>query len=63
MHNTIHRKPATKPTCRDAAIQILGSGQCCVTFTLSVGKLSVSMRLVRYTFGAVGDFGLALADR
>ncbi len=25
MHNTIHRKPATKPTCRDAAIQILGA--------------------------------------
>ncbi len=25
MHNTIHRKPATTPTCRDAAIQILGT--------------------------------------
>ena len=25
MHNTIHRKPATTPTSRDAAIQILGT--------------------------------------
>ena len=52
MHNTIHRKPATKPTCRDAAIQILGTSVNVVvneTFTQALEARILYAKAIIYT--------------
>ncbi len=55
MHNTIHRKPATTPTCRDAAIQILGTSVNVVvneTFTKALeARILYAKGIVRAVIG------------
>ncbi len=55
MHNTIHRKPATTPTSRDAAIQILGASVNVVvneTFTQALeARIRYAKGIVRAVIG------------
>ena len=55
MHNTIHRKPATTPTSRDAAIQILGTSVNVVvneTFTQALeARILYTKGIVRAVIG------------
>ena len=66
MHNTIHRKPATTPTSRDAAIQILGASVNVVvneTFTWALeARILYAKAIIRAGIGDEDDADETLGE-